>query len=148
MRSNHMELGILVEQLSFQNNSPVCQNFVQKLCPNWIPRNFNDCGRVSARMPKICAVRNCKTGTRGVEEKRSLFRVPMNEEHRKKWEAAIPGNGQLKLTQSVCERHFLEKHVHKKWIKVDTMGQIIAQVRQRLIYWCYFGVERWLKMFI
>ncbi|XP_063980430.1 uncharacterized protein LOC135164211 isoform X2 [Diachasmimorpha longicaudata] len=78
-------------------------------------------------MPKVCAVPNCGTGTKVVEEKRSLFRVPSDEEQRKKWEAAIPGMGQLKSSQSICERHFLKEEVHKKWIKYDDKGHVIAQ---------------------
>uniref|UniRef100_A0A0C9R8Q8 THAP10 protein n=1 Tax=Fopius arisanus TaxID=64838 RepID=A0A0C9R8Q8_9HYME len=78
-------------------------------------------------MPKICVVSNCGTGTKGVEEKRSLFRVPSNKELRLKWEAAIPGIKILKLGQSVCERHFPAKYINKKWIKYDSRGRVIAQ---------------------
>lgn len=82
-------------------------------------------------MTKPCAIPKCKTGYRTVKEKCSVFKVPKNIEHFKKWQAAIPG---LKQSQYVCEKHFKKKYTFKNWIKRDCDGRIIAQVSLFIVY--------------
>ncbi|XP_043283154.1 uncharacterized protein [Venturia canescens] len=78
-------------------------------------------------MTKPCAVPQCKTGSRGFKIKRSVFKVPSNSERLKKWQSAIP-NRQLTSSHFVCEKHFEEKYILRKYIKHDTNGQVIAEV--------------------
>lgn len=75
-----------------------------------------------------CAVPMCDTGRQSVKEKRSVFRVPSNIERRQKWIAAIPGISHLMPSQFVCEKHFLERYILRKWIKRDLNGRVIAEV--------------------
>ncbi|XP_056644930.1 uncharacterized protein LOC130450512 [Diorhabda sublineata] len=78
-------------------------------------------------MVKPCAVPRCKTGTTKLTEKCSVFKVPSNIEQYKKWKAVIPGIVDLKQTQYICEKHFEEKYILRKWIKHDSNGKIIAE---------------------
>ena len=75
-------------------------------------------------MTKTCAIPTCK---QNFSKKYSLFKVPSNHERRRKWIAAIPGITDLKPSQFICEKHFEERHVLKKWIKYDN-GRVIATV--------------------
>ncbi|EZA46797.1 hypothetical protein DMN91_011996 [Ooceraea biroi] len=78
-------------------------------------------------MTKSCAVPNCKTGYKSIKQKCSVFKVPRNVEQFKKWQVAISGI-ELKQSQFVCEKHFEEQYILRKWIKRDCDGRIIAQV--------------------
>jgi len=55
-----------------------------------------------------------------------LFKVPSNIEQYRKWIAAIPGIVDLKPSQFVCEKHFEERHILRKWVKYDN-GRVIAE---------------------
>ncbi|XP_043278765.1 uncharacterized protein [Venturia canescens] len=74
-----------------------------------------------------CVVPTCNTGCKSIKEKRSVFKVPSNIELRKKWIAAIPGIIDLMPSQFVCEKHFLECYIRKKWTKCDSDGRVIAE---------------------
>ncbi|XP_071625786.1 spectrin alpha chain-like [Temnothorax longispinosus] len=76
-------------------------------------------------MTKSCAVPMCKSRNYSAK-KCSLFKVPSNIEQCKKWIAAIPGIVDLKPSQFVCEKHFEEHHILKKWVKYDN-DRIIAE---------------------
>ncbi|XP_071649996.1 uncharacterized protein [Temnothorax longispinosus] len=76
-------------------------------------------------MTKSCAVPMCKSRNYSAK-KCSLFKVPSNIEQCKKWIAAIPGIVDLKPSQFVCEKHFEEHHILRKWVKYDN-GRIIAE---------------------
>ncbi|XP_071569448.1 uncharacterized protein [Temnothorax nylanderi] len=78
-------------------------------------------------MSKYCAVPNCKTGYKSLKMKSSYFRVPTNSERLKKWQAAIPGK-KLIPSHLVCEKHFEEKYISRKYIKHDANGKVIAEV--------------------
>ncbi|XP_048514715.1 uncharacterized protein LOC125501817 [Athalia rosae] len=82
-------------------------------------------------MSKTCAVANCPTGRKPTDERKALFRVPSNSSLRKQWERAVPGYGDsisLKKSQFVCERHFAEQDIARKFRKRDSNGKIIAEV--------------------
>jgi len=53
--------------------------------------------------------------------------VPTHSERLKKWQAAIPSK---KLTSShyVCEEHFEEKYILRKYVKHDANGKVIAEI--------------------
>ncbi|XP_046411774.1 uncharacterized protein LOC124175492 [Neodiprion fabricii] len=74
-----------------------------------------------------CAVPTCNTGRKSVKEKCSVFKVPSKRELREKWIAAIPGIFDLKSSQFVCEKHFPERFIRRKWIKYDANGRIVAE---------------------
>ncbi|XP_046604636.1 uncharacterized protein LOC124297541 [Neodiprion virginianus] len=74
-----------------------------------------------------CAVPTCNTGRKSVKEKCSVFKVPSKRELREKWIAAIPGIFYLKSSQFVCEKHFPERFIRRKWIKYDANGRIVAE---------------------
>ena len=42
-------------------------------------------------MSAVCAVPDCKSGSRFVKRKYTLFKVPKDHDLRKKWEKIIPG---------------------------------------------------------
>ncbi|KMQ90093.1 tigger transposable element-derived protein 7-like protein [Lasius niger] len=52
--------------------------------------------------------------------------VPSNIEQCKKWIAAIPGIVDLKPSQFVCEKHFEERYILRKWVKYHN-GRVIAE---------------------
>lgn len=79
-------------------------------------------------MTKPCCVPKCKTGYKSVKLKCSVFKAPTNVERRKKWQAAIPGIKQLSSSQYVCEKHFDKQYIHRKYVKQDASGKIIAEV--------------------
>lgn len=79
-------------------------------------------------MTKGCIVPRCQTGFKSVKKKYSVFKVPSDNEKRKNWLAAIPGITQLKQSQFVCEKHFEERCILRKWIKQDSNGRIIVEV--------------------
>ncbi|XP_071572941.1 uncharacterized protein [Temnothorax nylanderi] len=78
-------------------------------------------------MTKPCIVPKCKTGFKSLKIKRSVFKVPTHSERLKKWQAAIPSK---KLTSShyVCEEHFEEKYILRKYVKHDANGKVIAEI--------------------
>ncbi|RLU26632.1 hypothetical protein DMN91_000428 [Ooceraea biroi] len=78
-------------------------------------------------MTKPCVVPKCKTGNRNMKQQCSVFKVPRNIEQFKEWQAAIP-DIELKQSHYVCEKHFEEQRVLRKWIKRDNDGRIITQV--------------------
>ncbi|XP_071641090.1 uncharacterized protein [Temnothorax longispinosus] len=80
-----------------------------------------------SKSSKYCAVPNCKTGYKSLKIKSSFFRVPTNSERLKKWQAAIPGK-KLIPSHLVCEKHFEEKYIFRKYIKHDANGKVIAEV--------------------
>lgn len=82
----------------------------------------------SSKMTNSCAVPTCDTGRKAIKEKRSTFKVPTDIELRNKWTAAIPGILQLMPWQFVCEKHFLECYIRRKWTKYDDNGRVIAEV--------------------
>ncbi|XP_071634247.1 uncharacterized protein [Temnothorax longispinosus] len=86
-------------------------------------------------MTKSCAVPMCKSRNYSAK-KCSLFKVPSNIEQCKKWIAAIPGIVDLKPSQFVCEKHFEEHHILKKWVKYDN-DRIIAEVKSSNNYICW-----------
>lgn len=76
-------------------------------------------------MTNCCVVPNCKTGYRSLKVKRSVFKVPRNEGLSTKWKAVIP---RLKKSSFVCERHFKEEDIIRKYCKYDQNGRKIAEV--------------------
>ncbi|XP_012286827.1 uncharacterized protein LOC105703201 [Orussus abietinus] len=78
-------------------------------------------------MTKPCIVPKCKTGYISSKKKCSVFKVPSYEPLRKQWEIAIPGILFLKSTQFVCEKHFEDKCIIRKYIKHDANGRVIAE---------------------
>ncbi|XP_008202293.1 uncharacterized protein LOC100678353 isoform X1 [Nasonia vitripennis] len=80
-------------------------------------------------MPSACAVPSCKTGkSNKLKQRLSIFKVPNNDDLRKKWENAIPDVSSLKTTQYVCERHFEEQYIIRRYIKQDNEGNVIADI--------------------
>lgn len=81
-------------------------------------------------MPKRCAVPGCDTNKKlcALETKYCVFNVSADESLREKWAAAIPGIQYLKPHQHICERHFGDEWVVRKWVKHDSDGKIIAEV--------------------
>ncbi|XP_050596572.1 uncharacterized protein LOC126925251 isoform X2 [Bombus affinis] len=81
-------------------------------------------------MPLVCAVPDCKSGS-NCRKKYSLFKTPKNLELRKKWEKAIPGVTELKQRQLICEKHFKDKYIMKKFVQRDYCGNIISEIMRR-----------------
>ena len=83
--------------------------------------------KIMIKMPPVCAVPDCKSGS-NCRKKYSLFKTPKNLELRKKWEKAIPGVTELKQRQLICEKHFKDKYIMKKFVQRDYCGNIISEV--------------------
>ena len=80
-------------------------------------------------MPNRCVVPGCRTrDSNSTLVKRSVFKVPTDKIILKKWEAAIPDIAKLKPGHHVCERHFDEKYIIRKFVKYDKDGKLIAEV--------------------
>ncbi|XP_071641540.1 uncharacterized protein [Temnothorax longispinosus] len=84
-------------------------------------------------MPKRCAVPGCNTNKKLCNKNYSVFNVPSEENLREKWAAAIPGIQYLKSHQYICERHFSDEWVVRKWVKHDADGEIIVEVPYKRI---------------
>ena len=79
-------------------------------------------------MPSSCVVPGCRTGYESLKVKRSVFKVPFDEINLRKWVAAIPDIEELKPFHFVCERHFEEKYIIRKYARRDHRGKLIAEV--------------------
>ena len=89
-------------------------------------------------MPNRCVVPGCRTGDRNSTVKRSVFKVPTDKIILKKWESPIPNIAKLKPQHHVCERHFEEKYIIRKFVKYDEHGKLIAEVSIWIIIWWIF----------
>ena len=74
-----------------------------------------------------CVVPNCKSSYKR-EGKVHLFRIPQNEEKRKKWIEVIPGKNKYKIGQVVCSKHFLPDDIVRKREVKDPEGKVMASV--------------------
>lgn len=81
-------------------------------------------------MTRHCVVPNCNSGYKSCPIQRSLFKVPSSESLKNRWEASIPGNIRLKKSHLVCEKHFTEIYITRKYVQHDASGKIIAEVRE------------------
>ncbi|XP_044742729.1 uncharacterized protein LOC123305164 [Chrysoperla carnea] len=75
---------------------------------------------------KNCVVKNCKMRIKGLKIKRSLFKVPKNDEMKKKWEAAIPDISVLDNYKFVCEKHFKAEDIIRQRDFRNNTGEIIG----------------------
>jgi len=73
-------------------------------------------------------VPKCKSGSRALKIKKTIFRSPRNEEMLKKWKAAIPVKKTLKDKFFVCEDHFEERFLRRSWVKRNEKNEVIYQV--------------------
>lgn len=76
-------------------------------------------------MGKVCAVPKCSKLNK---TKRSLFKVPSDDIDRKKWAAAMPEIKNLRASHFICEIHFDEAFINRKYVRYDANGRLIAQV--------------------
>ncbi|XP_033360887.1 uncharacterized protein LOC117239439 [Bombus vosnesenskii] len=86
--------------------------------------------KIMIKMSPVCAVPDCKSGS-NCRKKYSLFKTPKNLELRKKWEKAIPGITELKQWQLICEKHFIDEYIIKKFVQRDYCGNIISEIMRR-----------------
>lgn len=63
-----------------------------------------------------------------MKTKYSVFQAPKDAKRLKEWEDAIPGGITLKPKAAICERHFEERLVIKRYIAHDSFGKVIADV--------------------
>ena len=75
-----------------------------------------------------CAIPKCENSKRNVKKNYSSFKVPTDESLREKWIAAIPYVNNLRSSQVICELHFPENCILRKWISYNKDGSIIAEV--------------------
>ncbi|XP_046595750.1 uncharacterized protein LOC107223825 isoform X2 [Neodiprion lecontei] len=79
-------------------------------------------------MPRSCVVSKCKTGYKSLKVKRSVFKAPSNVELFDKWKAVLPEGVRLTATKFVCERHFKEEDIVRRYVRFDQNGRKIADV--------------------
>ncbi|XP_046746176.1 uncharacterized protein LOC124411225 isoform X2 [Diprion similis] len=79
-------------------------------------------------MPRSCVVPKCKTGYKSFKVKRSVFKAPSNVELFDKWKAVLPEGVRLTATKFVCERHFREEDIVRRYVRFDQSGRKIADV--------------------
>ena len=70
-------------------------------------------------MPNSCIVPKYKTNYKSSKVKLSIFKVPNDEIVRKKWEDAIPGINKLNPRHYVCEKHFPEECIRRKFVDIE-----------------------------
>ena len=70
-------------------------------------------------MPNSCIVPKCKINYKSSKVKLSIFKVPNDEIVRKKWENAIFGMNKLNPRHYVCEKHFSEECIRRKFVDIE-----------------------------
>src|SRR5688572_23793678 len=69
-------------------------------------------------MPNSCWAPGCTSGYRSNSDKRHFFKVPSDSERLAVWKRHIPRDGNLLTKHSLCDIHFEEHFVLKKYIHV------------------------------
>ena len=80
-------------------------------------------------MGRKCIIPGCKSGYDSSSERVSLFGVPKDDELRAKWVSVIPTT-KIPITgaHTICEKHFLDSDIERRYIHRDKNGKIIANV--------------------
>src|SRR6218665_1193954 len=69
-------------------------------------------------MPNSCWATGCTSGYHSNGEKRHFFRVPSDSRRLAVWKRLIPRDGNLTSKHSLCDKHFEDRFILKKYIHV------------------------------
>ena len=78
-------------------------------------------------MPSVCAVPYCTTNKKN-GPKASTFKVPSDKIKLKIWENAIPGVRFLRSSHRICEKHFKEEEIARKWVAFNKNREVVQEV--------------------
>jgi THAP domain len=70
------------------------------------------------KMPSCCWAPGCTSGYRSNSDKRHLFKVPSDGDRLALWKRRIPRDGNLLPKHYICDIHFEEHFVLKKYIHI------------------------------
>lgn len=80
-------------------------------------------------MSRKCFAPNCEMGLASRKRKFSIFRPPKDEELLAKWRRAVPrADRTMTVDDGLCERHFEERFIVRKWEAVTSSGVKLLDV--------------------